>query len=247
LNINITYLEHSGFLLEWDTCYFLFDYYKGQIPSLDNKKMLVIYVSHGHKDHFNTEIFKLYYKHPKTSYLISSDIKLNEKARLKYEITEEIFEQIMIVNPCREYELKDEDNNSINISTLKSTDWGVAFLIRYKEKTVYHGGDLNLWLWKGEDKQFNNDMRARFHKEISKLDNIDIDLAFAPLDPRQEEWYSLGMNALLDIARIKYVFPMHFWDKPETVLKYIEEIASKKISTTIMNVREKGQRWSIEI
>ena len=35
-------------------------------------------------------------------------------------------------------------------------------------------------------------MRAIFIKEIDKLNNVNIDLAFAPLDPRQEEvwpWY----------------------------------------------------------
>lgn len=247
MKINITYINHSGFLLEWDNCYFLFDYYKGQIPILDNNKMLVVFVSHGHGDHFNPDIFKLYKEHSKITYLISSDIKLNEKTYLKYGITEKMSSLIKVVKPYQTYELFDENNNSILIETLKSTDSGVAFLIRYKEKTIYHAGDLNLWVWMGEDKQYNNDMRANFHKEILKLENINIDIAFAPLDPRQEEWYGLGMDALLNSANVSLVFPMHFWDKPEIIKKYINESNADKLSAIIMDIEQEGQTWSIEI
>lgn len=247
MKINITYINHSGFLLEWDNCYFLFDYYNGQIPSLDNDKMLVVFVSHGHGDHFNPEIFKLYTEHPKTTYLISSDIKLNDESNLKYGITEKISSLIKDIKPNMEYEIFDEGNNRIHIETLKSTDSGVAFLISYNDKTIYHAGDLNLWMWMGETKQYNNDMKARFYKEISKLENKNIDIAFAPLDPRQEEWYGLGMDLLLKSSNVKYVFPMHFWEKPEIIQKYINEIDVDNTSTTIMDIKQEGQKWSIDI
>ena len=35
--MKITYLNHSGFLLEWSQAYWLFDYYKGEMPRLDVK------------------------------------------------------------------------------------------------------------------------------------------------------------------------------------------------------------------
>ncbi|NLO10131.1 MAG: MBL fold metallo-hydrolase [Clostridiales bacterium] len=247
MKIIITYINHSGFLLEWDSCYFLFDYYNGQIPSLDSNKMLVVFVSHGHGDHFNPEIFRLYKEHPKTTYLISSDIKLNKITNQKYGITEEISSLIKVVKPNQKYEIFDKDNNRINIETLKSTDSGVAFLIGYKDKTIYHAGDLNLWMWMGETKQYNNNMSASFKKEISKLENKNIDIAFAPLDPRQEEWYNLGMDALLKSSKVKYVFPMHFWDKPEIIQKYINESDVYKTSTNIMDIKQEGQKWSIEL
>lgn len=247
MNINITYINHSGFLLEWERCYFLFDYYNGQIPDLDNDKMLLVFVSHGHGDHFNPEIFNLYKEHPKTIYLISSDIKLDKRTNLEYGITEEILSNIKIVKPNEEYEIFDGDKNSIHIETLKSTDSGVAFLIGYNEKTIYHAGDLNLWMWMGETKQYNNDMRARFHKEISKLEKTNIDIAFAPLDPRQEDWYCLGLDKLLDSANVRYVFPMHFWDKPEIVQRYKNDSKTSKSSAIIMDVSKQGQAWSLEI
>ena len=247
MKTNITYIDHSGFLVEWDNCYFLFDYYRGNIPKLDKNKMLVVFVSHGHGDHFNPEIFKLYKEYPNTKYLISSDIKINDHTRQKHDITDELLQLIKIVMPNLEYELLDKDNNSILINTLKSTDIGVAFIIRYQDKTIYHAGDLNLWVWMGETKQSNNDMRSRFLSEISKLKGSNIDIAFVPLDPRQEECYGLGMDELLKSVDVKYVFPMHFWDKPEIIQKYINETDVSRLSTMIMDIKKQGQSWSIEI
>ena len=249
MNVNITYLDHSGFLVEWNNCYWLFDYFKGQIPQLDSSKMLLVFVSHSHGDHFNPEIFDLYNKHPMTTYLISSDIKIDEKTKPKYGITDEVYQRIIVVKSNEEYELFDQDNISIVVNTLKSTDKGVAFIIRYKEKTIYHAGDLNLWMWIGDDKQYNNDMKARFYKEITKLKGMSIDIAFAPLDPRQEDWYSLGINALLDTAKVRYVFPMHFWDKPETIKWYkLElEVENNERNTEIMDVSKQGHSWKLDI
>lgn len=244
MKVNVTYIDHSGFLLEWDNCYWLFDYSKGQIPNLNSNKLLVIFVSHSHDDHFNTEIFDIFKRHPKTLYVISSDIKINDRTAKKYGITDEIYRHITVAKPDNEYELFDENNNFIHINTLKSTDSGVAYVIRYKGKTIYHAGDLNLWVWLGEDKQYNNNMRAAFHKEISKLKNSRIDIAFAPLDPRQEDWYRLGMDALLNTVDVKYVFPMHFWDKYETIQRYKNEV-DDKYSCKIMDIRHKGQNWSL--
>ena len=36
------------------------------------------------------------------------------------------------------------------IRTLRSTDEGVAFVVHYAGKTIYHAGDLNWWHWEGE-------------------------------------------------------------------------------------------------
>ena len=33
--IKVTYLDHSGFLVELEDAYFLFDYYKGRLPQID--------------------------------------------------------------------------------------------------------------------------------------------------------------------------------------------------------------------
>lgn len=262
--MEITYIGHSGFLLEWDTCYWLFDYYVGHIPPLDRNKMIFVFSSHQHEDHFNPEIVKLYDQYPLVQYILSSDIKLMKKGYSQLAIKEELLDKVLSVKPLQEYELQDSNQDTITLKTLKSTDCGVAFLLTYQGKTIYHAGDLNLWVWKEETKQYNNNMTANFQKQMTLLNNLSIDVAFAPLDPRQEEWYHLGLDALLDTANIKYVFPMHFGQHTSIIGQYKEhrvlgqpkqrnELATEKETcyeakqTLIMDIDKEGQKWKIEL
>ena len=57
--MKITYINHSGFLVETENCYYVFDYYKGEMPRLDKSKEVVDFCSHFHQDHFNPEIFEI--------------------------------------------------------------------------------------------------------------------------------------------------------------------------------------------
>ena len=57
--MKITYINHSGFLVETENCYYVFDYYKGKMPRLDKSKEVVVFCSHFHQDHFNPKIFEI--------------------------------------------------------------------------------------------------------------------------------------------------------------------------------------------
>ncbi|MDF2537311.1 MAG: fold metallo-hydrolase [Herbinix sp.] len=241
----ITYIGHSGFLMEWETCYWLFDYYKGEIPQMAPDKKIFVFASHKHADHFNPDIFNLSQKYPNVVYLLSSDIKLREKDYSKLGITPELLSNIHSVKPANQYEEADNNNHMMMIKTLKSTDSGVAFLLHYQGKTVYHAGDLNLWMWKGESSQYNNNMKARFEKEMELLKDVPIDVAFAPLDPRQEEYYYLGLERLVNTAKVTCVFPMHFWEKPSVIQQYKKERLNKLNLTEVMEVSRDGQQWEI--
>ena len=54
--MQITYIYHSGFLVETAECYYLFDYYKGTLPPLKSDKPILVFASHSHGDHYNKEI-----------------------------------------------------------------------------------------------------------------------------------------------------------------------------------------------
>jgi L-ascorbate metabolism protein UlaG (beta-lactamase superfamily) len=245
--MEITYIGHSGFLIEWETCYWLFDYYKGDIPDMNPKKKVFAFASHKHADHFNPEIFKLKDKYQEIQYVLSSDIKLRKENHDKLGVTEEIFNNIVSVKPSQQYGLLDGNNNIIILKTLKSTDCGVAFLLHYQGKTIYHAGDLNLWTWKEETKQSNNNMTAMFNKEMDVLKDCSIDIAFAPLDPRQEEWYYMGLEQLLNTAKVGYVFPMHFWKNPEIIEQFKRERSEYTNQAKIMDIVQDGQKWELEI
>ena len=57
--MKITYIFHSGFLVETDRFCYLFDYEKGPLPEADPKKPILVLSSHGHGDHYNEEVFSL--------------------------------------------------------------------------------------------------------------------------------------------------------------------------------------------
>lgn len=243
--MEITYIGHSGFLMEWERCYWLFDYYKGMIPELDRSKKLFVFVSHKHGDHYNTEIFKLVDKCPDIEYILSSDIGATELRKAE-EDQPGTNDRTLMVKPVSEYTLFDQYQVPITIRTLKSTDCGVAFLINYKGRMIYHAGDLNQWVWKGESKQYNNDMTARYNTELNRLKELKIDVAFVPLDPRLEDWYYKGLESLLNTTRIRYVFPMHFWDKPMIIRRFKQEHTESIKDTQIFEINQEGQKWKID-
>ena len=57
--MKITYIHHSCFLVETDSCYYLFDYEKGRLPDMDAAKPIFVLSSHGHADHYTADIFSL--------------------------------------------------------------------------------------------------------------------------------------------------------------------------------------------
>ena len=50
--MKVTYLYHSGFLVEWENCCFLFDYIRGDLPQQAMQKTFFVFCSHSHGDHF---------------------------------------------------------------------------------------------------------------------------------------------------------------------------------------------------
>ena len=74
--IKVTYLDHSGFLVELEDAYFLFDYYKGRLPQIDLEKKMFVFVSHVHHDHYRKDIFNLRKHFREIRYVLSSDIEI---------------------------------------------------------------------------------------------------------------------------------------------------------------------------
>ena len=232
--MQITYLAHSGFLLEWEHCYWIFDYYKGEIPTLNPHKEVFIFCSHSHEDHFNPEIFNLLSYHPSTTYFFSDEIKriCEKKHNVQY------------MKNRAALHLITSSGEVMNIRTLQSTDLGCAFFIEYNNKVIYHAGDLHWWYWAGEPDSWNKQMTEDYQKEVSYLEGKHIDLAFTPLDPRQEKDYALGINYFLEHTHTKHVFPMHFWDNYQIMEQYLQEYSIPE-HTTFNTITQNGQMFDI--
>lgn len=236
--MKITYLGHSGFLVEMDDACFLFDYYKGAFPDMDEKKKLFVFVSHAHYDHYNKAVFDLRGRFAKTRYILSSDIRGKENDTST--VDGEQGGDTVFMKPCEERELL-----GCRVRTLRSNDEGVAFLIQYHGKTLYHAGDLNWWHWEGESDKFNTVMRRSYQSEINKLEKDSIDAAFVPVDPRLGEQYVWGLDCFMKRTQTKCVFPMHFWGNYEVFDRLMLEKCTEDYKDKIMKIEREGQSFSL--
>jgi len=216
--MNITYIFHSCFLIETAECYCLFDYYRGTLPPLDPQKPLIAFVSHGHADHYNPELYALLFRMgmKKIYAVLSNDIPARRYPRTEAEIIK--------VYHSREYELP----HGMHLKTLLSTDKGVAFLLRCQEGIFFHAGDLNDWCMDSLSEQEKKQMRGSYRAQINTLKGCALDAAFLPLDPRLGDHYADGILYFLKEIDVKKIYPMHFWEQPEIVDRFLTEYPQYK-------------------
>lgn len=227
--MKITYLKHSGYVVEDAGRAMVFDYYEGNLPDFLEAVKLYVFVSHVHYDHFNPQIFQWKDQYPDIQYILSNDI---EEKGFK--------ESCIFVGPGQEVVL-----DGIKIRTLRSTDEGVAFLVQAGERRIYHAGDLNWWHWEEESRVYNEMMRRRFLHEMEKLEGESVDVAFLPLDPRQEEQYAWGFDYFMRHTRTGCAFPMHFWEEYEVYDRLIEDTRSEPYRQRVMKVSKPQQSFEV--
>ena len=192
--MNISYIKHSGVLVETKNSHFLFDYIGGVLPLL--KQNTNIFVSHAHEDHFSSKIFSL----PSAEIFLSDDIKSSKKVTLM--APDEYFER-----------------DDFTIHTFGSTDQGVSILLNTKEGVVFFAADLNDWYWEEEDSHEDMiAMETAFLAEIRKASPYSIDVLCFPVDPRLGTQYDKGAKKAIEILQPKAFLPIHFW-KNYTLLK----------------------------
>lgn len=221
----VTYINHSSFLIESESCYLIFDYFEGQLPALNYQKPIYIFSSHKHGDHYSAEIFKIFNLFVEQHFILSSDIK--------HLVPKEYKERVLYVEAHQSY-----IEGCLKIETLKSTDKGVAFLISVEDKLIYHAGDLNCWVWDEATKAENNNMKKRYIDEMEKLQDKDIFIAFIPLDPRQEQYFDLGMKYFFENAKSEYVIPMHMWGDYSIIKKLKSISVYEEYKEKILEINE---------
>lgn len=229
--MKVTFILHSGYFVELDSCCLLFDYYQGEIPR--SQKSLYVFASHHHEDHFSPEVFKEARPGRQVHFILSNDI-------FQSRVPEELREVTLFVKPYETYELE-----GLRLATLKSTDDGVAFLIECEGRRFYHAGDLNCWVWEGAPKWQNDQMKEAYKNELKLLEGKAIDVAFVPLDPRQDADFDLGMRYFFEAAGAEHVFPMHMWGDYTVVPLFKSTPTYREYAPHLMDVKEPGQVFEI--
>lgn len=229
--MKITYIYHSGFAVELDTCVLLFDYYKGNLPEWDKKKKIYVFASHKHQDHFQLKIFDLAKKYPKIHFFLGSDIKLNVKYLERNRIDPSVLDQATNAGKNKSISF-----DGLEIRTLRSTDAGVAFIVRAESRCIYHAGDLNWWHWEGEPYPWNENMERDYKKEIDAIQGMHFNAAFVSLDPRLGKAYGWGMDYFLEHTDADMVFPMHMWEEYGYIRKYKKTSIGQKHRNRIVDI-----------
>ena len=214
--MNITYIHHSCFLAETGNCYYLFDYFQGSLPVLNPHKPIVVLASHSHHDHYQPAVFSVLKEMGMQNVyaVLSRDIPSGT-------VPSEI--PCTVVSACNRYALPQGQQ----LTTYRSTDQGVAFLIQDGEELFYHAGDLNDWVWEGEPESDNRQMTGSYRKQIALLSEDlhgrSLTAAFVVLDPRQEQDYDRGLLYFLQHISCDCVYPMHYWEQPQVIDRFLRE------------------------
>lgn len=229
MKVELTHIFHSGFIFESDDIQMVFDYYKGDIDL--NDKKTIVFVTHGHGDHYNRDIFKWQEDISDIKYLLSSDIEDAPS-----------WDNIYTMSPYEELDLEE-----VNISSFGSTDLGLSLAINYRDKNIFFAGDLNWWHWENDTVEEQKDEEMQFKSEIEKIkkENTKFDIAFVPVDPRLKEVFSWAGECFIKEFSVNYFLPMHFGDKWDTARRFIHKIGD--LDTKIVDINKEGQVAGIEL
>ena len=233
MDMELTYIYHSGFALSGDGFTVIMDYYRdsedGQAQSDLNRLMdgtfsnqeagmpegivhsellrrpgkLYVLASHFHPDHFNKEVLQWREQRPDIIYIFSKDILRHRRA--------------------------------------------VSFLLQAGGKKIFHAGDLNNWHWMDESTEA--EWKGAEKNFLHELDDLyaytpEVDVAMFPVDPRLGKEYMRGAGQFVTKIKTHIFVPMHFtpeYAKANAFCDFAEAHGVRFVSLT-----HRGQKIEIE-
>lgn len=236
--MQVTFLNHSGFFVELDQTVLLFDWWKGPLPPLPDKPLLV-FASHSHEDHFNPEIFTLDDGSRTVRFLLGNDIKFSAQNKKRWGLTEQTLSHCQRLCGGKQ----STPLPGITVETLSSTDKGVAFVVCAEGKTIYHAGDLNWWHWEQKPKDWKSNMAHNYKRYLEPLRDRVIDLAMVPLDPLLKQSSDWGLTYFLELTQTRHVLPMHQWGDFAATDRFLEK--HPQWASILLPLSAEGQQLEI--
>ena len=218
--MKLTYIFHSGFVLETESCLLIFDFWLDPehiMPGILSAagKPVYVFSSHFHEDHFTKEIFGWRDAYPslRITYILSKDILKRRRAR----------RDEADVWMAKGAEWHDEN---IKVYATGSNDSGVSWVISTGGKWIFHAGDLNNWyarfladenspgtILSKEFMLVNPEKdEKRFLGELKDIKKItgSFDLVMFPIDGRIGNGYTRGGRQFIERFGTGMFVPMHF-------------------------------------
>ena len=244
--MKVIFVHHSCFAVEIDQAVLIFDYFggdrvegfsfSGKLPDYAPGTPVYLFASHSHRDHYDLDVLRWKERYPNIRYIFSKDIRISPNFLKKHDIDPQIRERVLMVAPDKQYTL-----DELSITTLRSTDVGVAYYVSYHGVCVYHAGDLNDWRREGAGDLINGREMRDYRKQIRKLSRKPIHFAFVPMDPRLEEFSFEGIDYFLRNTDAEYVFPMHMWQDYSGIARYKKRLTNRAMAERVMEITEENQ------
>lgn len=231
--MEIEFIWHDCFLIKTPAANYVFDYWldsdgndrvvPGFIESLDRKVPLMVFISHGHKDHFNKSVFEWSVMFENIHYIVSNDVG----KRIRHITSETSVYSGTKVAPSMLTIMKAGESLVLPhavVRSFPSTDIGNCYLVETSAGRIFHAGDLNAWIWldESDDKEVRKalgDYNACL-RDISdyifspegrnRVPDGHIDLCFFPVDSRIGRDYFTGAGIFVRKFDVRHFFPMHF-------------------------------------
>ena len=231
MQTEVYHLYHSGTAVKVEDKLFIFDYFADENKaeselksSLENGlvrketfegvNQAYVFVSHSHHDHYNPVIFEWEQYCENINYILAAELK--EKKDIEKQ------DNIYFMEQDEELEVEE-----INIESFGSTDEGVSFLATLEDLSIFHAGDLNWWKWKKFTHKVQKREEREYKKEVDKLIEKKIDIAFVPVDPRLEEYYYLAGEYFINKIKPALFVPIHFGDNYDITKFFKKDYSSK--------------------
>lgn len=219
--IRLTYIFHSGFVVETAAGILVFDYWLDLANVLPKclsgrgGRHVYVFASHFHKDHFTKDIFG--WKQSLGSdvtYILSKDI-------LKHSRADKGEADVWLAKGGT---WADEN---IQVTATGSNDSGVSWIVETGGNRIFHAGDLCNWyarfLADGNkyrqpySEELGEDIdpvaeEKRFLGELKDIQKIakGFDLVMFPVDGRIGNGYTLGARQFIERFQVGMFVPMHF-------------------------------------
>ena len=237
--IKTIYIYHDCFVVKTPEAVLVFDFWKdpyshGPLPNplmnVNCEMPVYVFVSHGHKDHYNPEIFGWAKHFPNIHYIVSKDVR----KRISHIISMAGSYKGDKVNPSKVIVMSDQDHyedDIISVKAFPSTDIGNSYAVTISGCTIFHAGDLNAWIWK--DESTDEEVRDALQKFNAIVDLIaqsfsGFDLCFFPVDSRIGTDYFTGARIFLERFKIGNFLPMHYelGEDPESIARLHRDAAA---------------------
>ncbi len=232
--LTVTYLYHSGLMVQSNQTLLIFDYWRGDHGQLGDReisaeelkafKHVIVFVSHDHPDHLDEVIYQWDVPGVNIAYVVSWDFPTRLRGKR------------MRPNDCIQI-------GDAVITAYGSTDKGVSYYVEINHCHLFHAGDLNLWHWK-EENSLQDIMQAEndFYEKMKPIEELHIDVAMFPVDPRMGGLFDAGANYFVMSVKPRVFLPIHWFDRQEAAkefarkgkTRYTEVIALTETRETLL-------------